>query len=275
MPMSEADDEISVAVNAPPSIEINIGQVVAKQPLNLTGVTDAESQNAFRETQPNNVNFVMGPNGQLIAVAKAPFVWKHFWIGGGIPFALYILPLLLMLIASGFSEDQYRTEEALLIKEENSTRYSGEHFTDSDYRLEWCWINPVVETGNEGYNIDTFHCEVSGDDAAKIRDGDAQTANQVIGEWNGQNGTIYFDAGVDYGDTVFEIQFEYQKDEGFLMEILHDAEEIMIISCCFGFLLSIGLIIGGFSSGKPGMGWGGVAALAAFPIIGLLAATLA
>mgnify|MGYP003682056429 CR=1 FL=1 len=273
--MSDVNDEISVVINAPPSIEINVGQVVAKQPLNLTGVTDAESQNAFRETQPTNVNFVMGPNGQLIAVAKAPFVWKHFWIGGGIPFALYILPLLLMLIAGGFSEGQYRTGEALLIKEENSTRYSGEYFLESDHRLERCWINPVVETGNEDYNIDTLYCEVSGDEAARIRDGDAQTPNQVIGEWSGQNGTIYFDAGVDYGDTVFEIQFESQEDEGFLMEILHDAEEIMIFSCCFGFLLSIGLIIGGFSSGKPGMGWGGVAALAACPIVGILAATLA
>lgn len=273
MLMPETGDEISVEVNAPPSIAIDVGEVVAVQPVTLSGGTNADAQNLFQEAQPQNVNFVMGPNGQLIAVLKPTFVWKHFWIGGGIPFALYFVPLLLAILASGYSDDRYQYEETLLTKEENSTIYSGDFTIDSDYRLEQCWINPIVEVGQEVPG-EKYYCEVDGDDNARILKS-APGLREVVGEWNGQNGTIYFDAGTDHGGTEFEIQFEIQGEASFLMEVLYGAEEIMIFSCCFGFLLSLVMIIAGFSSGKPGMGWGGVAGLVAFPFIGIIAAGIA
>ena len=45
-------------------------------------------------------------------------------------------------------------------------------------------------------------------------------------------------------------------------------------TCCLGLLLSIIFLIVGFSQGKPGMGWGGVAALASFPVVSILSVIL-
>ena len=267
--MDEPQSEISIEVNAPPSIELDAGNIVSNQPVLMTGEPNQSSQNLFNVADPQNVSFVMGPNGQLIAVAKPPFVWKHFWIGGGIPFALYVVPLLLMLIASGFSEGEYIWDDVELVSEENSTAYTGEITLDSDYRLEWCGV--YIDTDDMEQSTHRYVCEAN-DDQASILD---SYTNEIVGYWNGQNGTIYLDAGIDHGDDLIIIQFEAQVEAGFLMEILYDAEELMIFSCCLGFLLSIVLLIVGFSTGKPGMGWGGVAALVAFPFIGILAAGIA
>lgn len=40
--MSDADDEISGAVNVPPSIEINVEKIVANKSTTLTSVTNQE-----------------------------------------------------------------------------------------------------------------------------------------------------------------------------------------------------------------------------------------
>ena len=267
--MDEPQSDISVEVNAPPSIELNVGNIVSNQPVTLAGETDQTSQNLFNLEDPQNVSFVMGPNGQLVAVAKPPFVWKHFWIGGGIPFALYAVPFLLMIIASGISEEEYIWENVDLVAVENSTAYTGEFALESDYRLEWCSV--YIDTDDMEQSTRRYVCEANGDDATIL---DSYTG-ETVGYWNSQNGTIFLDAGIDHGDDSIEIQFESQAEEGILMEILYDAEELMIFGCCLGFLLSIVFLIAGFSSGKPGMGWGGVAALAAIPVIGILAAGIA
>ena len=267
--MDEPESEIPIEVNAPPSIELNVGNIVSTQPTALAGDTNQSSQNLFNLADPQNVSFVMGPNGQLVAVAKPPFVWKHFLIGGGIPFALYGIPLLLMLIASGISEGEYIWEDVELVAEENSTAYTGEFALESDYRLEWCSV--YIDTDDMEQSTRRYVCEADGDDASIL---DSYTG-EAVGYWNSQNSTIYLDAGINHGDDGLNIQFESQAEEGILMEILYDAEELMIMGCCLGFLLSIVFIIAGFSSGRPGMGWGGVAALAAIPVIGILAAGIA
>ena len=45
----------------------------------------------------SNVTYKMGPDGQMIAIEKAPFSWKQLGIGAGIPSALLLLPLILLL----------------------------------------------------------------------------------------------------------------------------------------------------------------------------------
>ena len=261
--MDESQSDIPIKVNAPPSIELNVGNLVTNQPVTLAGETNQTTPNLFNLENPQNVNFVMGPNGQLIAVAKPPFVWKHFWIGGGIPFALYFVPLLLMLIASGHEAEYFR-ERVDLVADENSTAYTGEFTLESDYRLEWCTV--YLESSPQRYVCEPYDAQASIIDSY---------TGENVGYWNSQNGTIYLDAGIDHGDDRLEIQFEAQTEEGFLMDILYDAEELMIFGCCLGLLLSIVFLIAGFSSGKPGMGWGGVTALVAWPFIGLLAAGIA
>ena len=64
------------------------------------------------------------------------------------------------------------------------------------------------------------------------------------------------------------MQFEYwDSDSDF--EIYHVVEEIIGLTCCLGLLLSIVMLIVGFSTGKPGMGYGGVLALVAAPVVGI------
>ena len=266
--MDESQSDIPIEVNAPPSIELNVGNLVTNQPVTLVGETNQTSQNLFNLEDPQNVSFVMGPNGQLVAVAKPPFVWKHFWIGGGIPFALYAVPLLLMLIASGF-EEEYIWDDVELVAEDNSTAYTGEITLDSDYRLEWCSV--YIDTDDMEQSTHRYDCEAYGDQASIY---DSYTGENV-GYWNSQNGTIYLDAGIDHGDDRLNIQFESQEEEGFLMQIMYDAEGLMFFGCCLGLLLSLVFLIAGFSSGKPGMGWGGVTALVAWPVIVFIFAGLA
>ena len=57
----------------------------------------------------DNVKFVMGPNGQMIAIQKEPFVWKKFFIGLGVPLFLMVVPLLhwSLINADSMSDDEY------------------------------------------------------------------------------------------------------------------------------------------------------------------------
>ena len=180
--MDEPQSDIPVEANAPPSIELNVGNLVTNQPVTLAGETNQTSQNLFHLEDPQNVSFVMGPNGQLVAVAKPPFVWKHFWIGGGIPFALYAVPLLLMLIATGF-EEEYIWDDVELVAEDNSTAYTGEITLDSDYRLEWCSV--YIDTGDMEQSTHRYVCEAYGDQASIY-----SNTGENVGYWNRQNGTI-------------------------------------------------------------------------------------
>ena len=126
--MSDSDEGSKIEINAPPkAIEIETSPAAAEsmqQPVNqgamLTGGIGQMPQRNFLSTQPQNVKFVMGPNGQLIAMEKPPFVWKQFLIGGGIPFALYFIPLLIAMIGVGLGyEGDYHWDEMKLTKDEN------------------------------------------------------------------------------------------------------------------------------------------------------------
>ena len=261
--MAETGDEISVEVNAPPSIAIDVGGVVAVQPVTLSGGINAGSQNLFQEAQPQNVNFVMGPNGQLIAVLKPTFVWKHFAIGGGIPFALYFIPLLLLMILNpGY--DDYGIKTVTLNLEEGTTTYSGDFQIPSGYEFEYCWFD------NMNDDMGQFECQPTSGDSAIIeyRSYDGNYITEEIGWWNNSNGVIMFDNGTDFGESI-TMQFEYWDSDSD-SEIYYIVEEIMGLTCCLGFLLSIVMLIVGFSTGKPGMGYGGISALVAAPVVGII-----
>ena len=92
----------------------------------------------------DNVKFVMGPNGQMIAIQKEPFVWKKFFIGLGIPLFLMVIPLILSLIADGMTswDDEYETE---IIQFEllNGTTYVATYSLDSSREIGYCdiWID--------------------------------------------------------------------------------------------------------------------------------------
>ena len=269
--MSDSDEGSKIEISAPPkAIEIETSPAAAEsmqQPVNqgamLTGGIGQMSQGNFLSTQPQNVKFVMGPNGQLIAMEKPPFVWKQFLIGGGIPFALYFIPLLIVMIGTGLGfEEDYRGETVEMTKNENSTMYEGEFKIDSDQTLQWCHINFDEEIDPEDY----LYCE-DHDDFARFFYPDWD--GEWVGNWSNEDGVAYFDTGEDYGSKV-ELEFEYRTHSA-SQDFFYTVQEFSGVTCCLGFILSIVMLIVGFSQGKPGMGWGGVSALVALPVATFLA----
>ena len=260
--MDEPQSDIPIEDNAPPSIELNVGNIVTNQPVTLAGETNQNTPNLFNLADPQNVSFVMGPNGQMIAIEKPPFVWKHFFIGGGIPFAIFFVPMMILMIGAAFDydDDGDTTREVTLFKDENSTAYRGEFTLEEDNFLSWCGIRY-----NEEVDYIDIHCDRYEDYKANILypgyDG------EVVGNWDNENGTVYFDTGTDYGEEL-KLQMEYYS-EGESYELFSIVGDLASAACCLGLLLSIVFLIIGFSQGKPGMGWGGVAALVSFPVVGM------
>jgi len=276
--MAEDSDEVKIEINAPPkAIEIqtdelvnqsNENQQVASEKVTgqtamLTGGITQMTDANILQASPENVKFVMGPNGQLIAMQKPPFVWKDFAIGGGIPFALFFIPVFILMIGSlmGVEADEYNRIE--LSKQENGTAYQGEFdpLGEEEY-LDWCHIYAPPQN----YDNVELRCSPTGDMKAEIYG--PFGSDQVIGYFNGDNGTIYFDNGTDIGEWVV-LEYEYHSEGagyGFFMTI----SELVGFTCCLGLLLSIVFLIIGFSQGKPGMGWGGVSALLSFPVVAIM-----
>lgn len=271
--MSDEAQEPKIEINAPPkSIEIQSAPVAVEpaatpvmqnQGAMLTGGI-GQAQGNLMATLPQNVKFVMGPNGQMIAIEKPPFVWKHFFIGGGIPFAIFFVPLLILMIGAGLGIDDTGDGEKLvtLYKDENSTVYRGEFSLDEDNYLSWCGIY-----SDQNNDFPDVYCDRYDDYNAHIYKSDGPS-DELVGHWNNENQTIYFDTGIDYGQ---ELRFEadYYSEDG-SYDLFMVVGDISGATCCLGLLLSIIFLIVGFSQGKPGMGWGGVTALASFPVVSFL-----
>ena len=276
--MSDEVQEPKIEINAPPkSIEIQASPVIEQpaaspimqnQGAMLTGGI-GQPQGNLMATMPQNVKFVMGPNGQMIAIEKPPFVWKQFFIGGGIPFALFFVPLLILMIGDVLDYDVYEYEDQVvtMTKDENSTTYRGQLTVEENYYLlESCDFYSSQESMSDIY------CDRYDDYKANIYMSNMNLRDEVVGHWDNDNGTVYFDTGTDYGEE-FEVQMEFRTDSDsndFFMVI----GDLVGFTCCLGLLLSIIFLIVGFSQGKPGMGWGGVAALASFPVVSILSVIL-
>ena len=276
--MSDEVQEPKIEISAPPkSIEIQSAPVAEEPPATpvvqnqgamLTGGI-GQTQGNLMATMPQNVKFVMGPNGQMIAIEKPPFVWKHFFIGGGIPFALFFVPLLILMIGDVLDYDVYEYEDNVvtMTKDENSTIYRGQLTVEEDYYLlESCNFYSSQESMSDIY------CDRYDDYKANINMSNMNLRDEVVGHWDNDNGTVYFDTGTDYGEE-FEVQMEFRTDSDsndFFMVI----GDLVGFTCFLGLLLSIIFLIVGFSQGKPGMGWGGVAALASFPVVSILSVIL-
>ena len=274
--MSDEVQEPNIEVSAPPkSIEIQSSSeveesvaspVMQNQGAMLTGGI-GQMQGNLMAAQPQNVKFVMGPNGQMIAIEKPPFVWKHFFIGGGIPFVIFFVPLLILMIGTGLGYDDIGDEEQVvtLYKDENSTVYRGEFTLEEDNYVNGCDIYSVQD--NESLDV---KCDRYEDYKVNIsmNNGDS---DEVIGHWNNENQTVYLDSGTDYGEELrFDVNYYSEDDYDFFM-ILGD---ISSATCCLGLLLSIVFLIVGFSQGKPGMGWGGATALVSLPVVSFISLVL-
>ena len=263
---------IEIDVNSPiqegsPSLSVDGNASIQDASPAMTGGINPHYQPNMLHLQPHNVNFVMGPNGQMIAIEKPPFIWKQFFIGGGIPFLIYFVPLVILMIGNGLGFDEdYGYDQVQIMKEENTTMYRGEFTIDVEEgeNLDWCSFRTT-----DRQDVD-LRCEALSYSAEIFAPVAGETNSYtVVGNWSNSNGTIYFDSGIDYGDEL-QLEIEYGTEAAELMSAVGD---ISGLACCFGFLLSLVILIVGFSQGKPAMGWGGVAALAGLPFASV--ATLA
>ena len=271
--MSDEVQEPKIEISAPPkSIEIQsapvaeepaVTPVVQNQGAMLTGGI-GQTQGNLMATMPQNVKFVMGPNGQMIAIEKPPFVWKHFFIGGGVPFALFFVPMLVLMIGHSFDLNDTGDGEQIvtLYKDENSTMYRGEFYLEEDNYLSWCDI--YHEQNNDFPDV---YCDRYDDYKAYINKSGG-FGDELVGEWNNDNRTVYIDTGIDYGEEL-KFDVDYYSEDG-AYDFFMFFEDISGLTCCLGLLLSIIFLIVGFSQGKPGMGWGGVTALVSFPVVSFL-----
>jgi len=148
----------------PQPITFNDGTTTAYTPPApmLTGTTATLSAGQPQSASPmsqENVKFVMGPNGQMIAIQKEPFVWKKFFIGLGVPLFLMIIPLILSLYADSMSnwddDYEYDTIEVELV---NGTTYTAAYTLDPSMVIEWCDVSSYNDS--VGYN-----CHHSNDDS--------------------------------------------------------------------------------------------------------------
>ena len=108
----------------------------------LTGTTATLSGGGSLAGAPmgqENVKFVMGPNGQMIAVQKEPFVWSKFLIGFAVPVFLMIVPWVLALVADEMDnyDDEYEYE-SIDFELVNGTAYTATYSLDPSKTIEWC-----------------------------------------------------------------------------------------------------------------------------------------
>lgn len=265
--MTGPDDEVSIEINAPPSIQVNTGDIPDAQPVMITGNTAAVSQPTLLDLSSQNVNFVMGPNGQIIAIEKPAFTRNDFLIGGGIPFAIFFIPILMMMITGTFTD--YNYEEVTLTKEEGTTNYTGEFEIDlNNQEVSSCYIDENrYDSNNETFCQNLRHLDRA--DFWMDVSNNGTTESIKVGYWDGETGIVTLDSGTDYGGTI-TVHFDYRditEDDSSIFEFF---EEIAWMTCCLGLLASLVMLIVGFASGRPGMGWGGLASLIGSPIVGII-----
>ena len=266
--MTGSDDEVSIEINAPPSIEVSTVDTGDVQPVMITGSPQQSSQPVMLDLSSQNVKFVMGPNGQIIAIEKPAFTRNDFLIGGGIPFAIFFIPILMMMITGNFTD--YNYEEVTLTKEEGTTNYTGEFEIDLDnLEVYSCYIGDNYGNSNTEYLSCRDYQDAGRADFWMEVSNNGTIEEIKVGYWDGETGIVTLDSGTDYGSTI-TVHFDYrdiEEDDSFIFEFF---EEIAWMTCCLGLLASLVMLIVGFASGKPGMGWGGLASLIGSPIVGLL-----
>ena len=259
IPMSAPESSADAATNVSPQI------VGVTQPM-LSGNVQMNQQ-VLPMADASNYKFVMGPNGEMIALQKAKFDLKHFAYGT-IPLVVIFLSLFALNFA-GISDDwEVEDYQFTLTKIENSTAYSGEGTVpdNSDRVFLSCGFGTDKQT-TEVYNgnLDEIYC--TNDKIIMLQN---DSGDKEIGAFYNNNGTIYFDAGIDYGVDEVYTSVRAQND-------LSDSgfEDLYYIICCLALLSIIVLIPVGFSTGRPGLGYGALFSLVGLPFVLVFIALLA
>ena len=181
---------IEIDVNSPnqegsPSLSVDGNASIQDASPAMTGGINPHYQPNMLHLQPHNVSFVMGPNGQMIAIEKPPFIWKQFFIGGGIPFLIYFVPLMILMIGNGLGFDEdYGYDQVQIMKEENTTMYRGEFTLDieEDENLDWCSFRTI-----DRQDVD-LRCEALSHSAEIFAPVAGETNSYTaVGNWSNSN----------------------------------------------------------------------------------------
>ena len=227
-------------------------------------------------TAPDNVEFVMGPDGQMVAIQKEPFVWKQFFIGLIIPILLLLVPSTTMVIVEGIydSNYDYRSEVVLMTQVNNTTEYTGYFEVPSGYDVDWCRVD-FYEGSNGSLHEHRYDCSTFEGDGDKtigieiyLERGWDDT--EVVGTWTASNGTVYFDDG-DTHNSSFSVIFEINNEPEEMDDLYWTLQGLYPICCLLAPLSGIGLAVYGFSAAKKSLGIGALTALAAGPILTIFA----
>ena len=238
----------------------------APNPVLLSGVTQSLSAEPS-EISPlavENVDFVVGPDGQMVAVRKEAFVWKQFFVGIGVPGIFMVIPFILIIISNSMQLDEDERNDRVTLVSTDGTNYTGTFTLEDDRILDECRINEIQTRYTE------YFCS-SGEDSRSreiMMWVDGVSESEGVGAWDAESGALTFDDGEDHGAsfnmTMTSIDAEASESQ-------HDTDvgDLAGVACMGIPLTGIGLAIFGFATGRKAMGIGALLALAAFPFVSL------
>jgi len=261
--------------NEPSPIEIEINppsqeNLFSGQPQAMAGLTGSPNNAAIPLQQSPGTIFTLGPDGQMIVVEKPPFSWKQFGFGAGIPLLLLLVPLFGLIVSEENNGDDWNwdTKELTL---DSGTEYSLDLDYPKGVYVTHC--NMITSHSEQYYgDYDTYYpCNFDGGDIEIISYEEGERT--IVGNWSNSTGTIVFDDGKNWTWVTFEYETwdcgeptgeacYYEGDEA------QEAFAMITSIMCFVVpILSIILLAVGFSTGRQGLGMGGVTSLIAYPFV--------
>lgn len=246
-------DEIPKSVDAP----LLTGSVVA---------ADVHAQTVSQPIAQSQLQYVMGPDGQMYAYQKPPFNWKHFCLGFFIPVGIIFAQLLLSVLLTE-DYDDYDYYDYVQNVDLEFTKYEGSALSlslppSNDYVITYCSIH-------SGDDFESYYCDFWYDDDISITK--SGTTDQV-GTVYKTNNTMYLEENFPSGNHT--IYYEYVEQSRYQEWIeLQESDnsnfgaDMMGLVCCFLLVVNILGSIISFVTGRKDMGIGFLLSFIAVPII--------
>lgn len=269
----DGDESTENAMRPPQSVVISSTEIEetpksVDTPM-LTGsvlVGDVQAQTVSQPILQSQLQYVMGPDGQMYAYQKAPFNWKHFSLGFFIPVGIIFAQLLFSIIIT----EDYDYDDYVRSNQHVFTKYEGLNLSLSlnpsgDYVITSCSIRS--EDGS-GFYFCEFEDSYVNDDLPITKEG---TTNQV-GTIFQTNNTMYLQGNFPsgnysiYHDYVEESRYQEWIEMQYSENMDYGADMIGFV-CCFLLVVNILGSIISFVTGRKDMGIGFLLSFIAVPII--------
>lgn len=259
--MENEPSPVEIEINPPPQENLFSGQ-----PQAMSGLTGNPNNAAIPLQQSPGTIFTLGPDGQMIVVEKPPFSWKQFGFGAGIPLLLLLAPLIGLIVSDANNDNDWNwdTKELTL---DSGTEYSLELDYPKGVYVTGCTM--ITSDTNRYYDV-YYSCNFDGGDIEIISYEEGERT--IVGNWSNSTGTIVFDDGNNWTSVTFEYEtWDCGEPTGETCYHDDDVQEVFAsitgIMCFIVPILSIILLAVGFSTGRQGLGMGGITSLIAYPFV--------